>query len=360
MLNPISRRALVAGFALTRTAPARARTQLSISGDRFLLNGKPTYAGRQWRGKKIEGLLMNSRMVQGIFDDLNPETRGKWVYPDTKRWDPDRNTREFLEAMPMWRRYGMLSFTICLQGGSPEGYSKSQPWENSAFEPDGAIREPYFARLERILDKADELGMAPIVGIFYFGQDQRLKDENAVIRATETTVKRLLARGYRNLLIEIANESRENYDHAILRPGRITELVELVQRTRAGGFSYPAGVSHNGGVVPPANIVKASDFQLLHGNGVKDPARITRMVEETRSVPGYRAMPILFNEDDHFDFDQPSNNMVAALGAYASWGYFDPGSSNYADGYQCPPVNWGINTDRKRAFFQLLKEVTGA
>jgi len=71
-------------------------------------------------------------------------------------------------------------------------------------------------------------------------------------------------------------------------------------------------------------------------------------------------MPILFNEDDHFDFDKPSNNMIEAVRAYASWGYFDPGASDYVDGYQCPPVNWSINTERKKAFFGLLKEMTGA
>ena len=70
-------------------------------------------------------------------------------------------------------------------------------------------------------------------------------------------------------------------------------------------------------------------------------------------------MPILFNEDDHFDFDQPDNNMLAAVSEYASWGYFDPGESDYRDGYQSPPVNWGINTDRKRSFFGLLRTVTG-
>jgi hypothetical protein len=70
-------------------------------------------------------------------------------------------------------------------------------------------------------------------------------------------------------------------------------------------------------------------------------------------------MPILFNEDDHFDFDKPQNNMLSALEAYASWGFFDPATSNYRDGYQAPPVQWGINTPRKKAFFGLLKEVTG-
>ena len=48
-------------------------------------------------------------------------------------------------------------------------------------------------------------------------------------------------------------------------------------------------------------------------------------------------MTILFNEDDHFDFDQPRNNFVAALSQYASWGYFDPGEHTYCDGYQSVP-----------------------
>jgi hypothetical protein len=69
--------------------------------------------------------------------------------------------------------------------------------------------------------------------------------------------------------------------------------------------------------------------------------------------------PILFNEDDHFDFEKPMNNFIAALSEFASWGYFDPGKNNYQDGYQSPPVRWDINTDRKRAFFKLLSEITG-
>jgi hypothetical protein len=84
------------------------------------------------------------------------------------------------------------------------------------------------------------------------------------------------------------------------------------------------------------------------------------MVEETRKVRGYRPMPILFNEDDHFDFERPVNNFTQAISKYASWGYFDPGMGNYKDGYQCVPVNWTINTPRKKAFFDLLKEFTGA
>jgi len=350
----------IAGLGSLLAAAGR-RTTVSIRGDAFLINGSPTYPGREYMGSKIEGLLMNSRVVQGIFDDSNPETRERWRYPDTGKWDPERNTREFIAAMPTWRAHGLLAFTLNLQGGSPEGYSKGQPWRNSAIEPDGSLRGDYMGRLERILDKADELGMVAIVGLFYFGQDQHVRDEAAVRRAVTGSAQWLLERNYRNAMIEVANETNSrSFDHEILQPRRIHELIRLAQSVSVKGNRLPAGTSYGGGRIPEANVVAASDFLLLHGNGVKDPARITEMIAQTKKVPGYRTMPILFNEDDHFDFEKPLNNMLAAVRSYVSWGYFDPGKSDYVDGYQCPPVNWGLNTERKRAFFTLLKQVTGS
>jgi len=335
------------------------KTTVSIRDDMFLVNGVPTYPGRRWNGMKIEGLLFNARLIQGIFDDLNPATRNKWAYPDTGAWDPDRNTREFVAAMPSWRAHGLLAFTVNLQGGSPQGYSKEQPWHNSAFRGDGSIRPDYLSRLARIIDRADELGMVVILGLFYFGQDQRLDNEAAVIRAVDNAVGWLFDRGYRNVLVEVNNECNVRYDHDILKPGRVHELIRRVGGMERDGRRYPVSVSYGGGKVPLENVVGNADFLLMHGNGVGDPGRIAEMVRQARAVSGYRPMPILFNEDDHFDFDRPRNNLTAAIGEYASWGYFDPGMSNYRDGYQCPPVDWGINTDRKRAFFGKLKEITG-
>ena len=85
------------------------------------------------------------------------------------------------------------------------------------------------------------------------------------------------------------------------------------------------------------------------------------MVRQTREVAGYRPMPILFNEDDHFDFDKPRNNFIAAVSESASWGYFDfrMKGEGFDEGYQSVPVNWGISSARKRGFFTLLKEMTG-
>jgi hypothetical protein len=337
------------------------RTEVSIQRDRFLINGQPTCRGRSYNGHPIEGLIMNVRAVQAIFDDLNPETRSRWAYPDTGKWDPERNVREFIAALPAWRSHGVLAFTVNLQGGSPEGYSKGQPWENTAIAPDGSLRPEYMNRLARILDRADQLSMVVIVGYFYFGQDQRVRDESAVRRAVSNATNWLLDTGHRNVLVEVDNESNvKAYDHPILKPDRVPELIQQVQGITRNGRRLLAGTSFGGGTPAPANVVKASDFVLLHGNGPDDPERIRRMIDTTRAVPTWRPMPVVINEDDHFRFDDPENHFTAAISRHVSWGFFDPGKSDYVEGYQCPPVNWGINTERKRQFFDKVKEVTGA
>jgi hypothetical protein len=359
--------ALLVLLTLALAAPAAAaaaerRTSVSIVGDAFHLNGRPTYAGRTWNGHKIEGLLMNSRMVQGTFDDLNPATAKQWAYPDTGKWDAERNTREFLAAMPEWRKHGLLAITLNLQGGSPQGYSKEQPWINSAFTPDGALRPEYLQRLGRILDRADELGMVVILGYFYFGQDERLTDEAAVLRATDNATKWVFDQGWRNVIIEINNECNVRYDHAILKPDRVPELIERVKAVKRDGRRLLVSTSYGGNTVPKENVVRSADFLLLHGNGVSQPDRIGELVRLTRAVPGYRPMPIVINEDDHFNFDQPKNNFTAAVGERASWGFFDfrMKDEGFDEGYQSVPVNWGLSSARKRDFFKLLAEITGA
>ncbi len=338
-------------------APKR-HTSVSIAGDEFFINGKPTYAGCSWHGHKLQGLLLNARLVQGIFDDRNTNTVSWWAYPDTGAWDPERNTREFVAAMPQWKAGGLLAFTINLQGGSPRGYVSAQPWHNSAFEQDGSLRQDYLRRLERIVDCADELGMVVILGYFYFGQDQRLRDEAAVLRGTDNATEWLFDHGWRNVLVEINNECNVRYHHPILQPGRVHELIRRVQALSRPGRRLLVSASYGGGTVPRENVVRVADFLLLHGNGVSDPRRIAEMVRQTRAVAGYEPKPIVFNEDDHYEFEKPENNLVSAVTAYASWGLYDQGTNDYVDGFQSPPVNWGINTKRKQSFFRLVGEMT--
>jgi hypothetical protein len=358
-----SRREFLSAALATQIPVHRAAhsSHIQIKADKFYVNGQATYAGRVWKGHSIEGLLLNSRVVQGIFDDENPQTVSRWAYPDTGKWDPNRNTDEFLAAMPHWRRHGLLGITLNLQGGSPQGYSKEQPWRNSAIAPDGSLKPAYMARLQRILDNAKSMSMAVILGIFYFGQDEYLANDDAVRKAVRETIRFLQRGNHWHVMVEIANEcDGKGYQQPLIQAPRIHELIALAKSITTAGLRNYVSASFNGGTIPHSNVVKEADFLLMHGNGVSDPKRITQMVEQARQVNGYRPMPILFNEDDHFDFDKPENNFAAAVAAGASWGYFDPGESNYKDGYQCPPVNWGINTDRKKAFFQLVAEMTGS
>jgi hypothetical protein len=340
----------------------KRKTVVAIRGDEFLINGKPTYEGRYWKGHKIQGLLMNSRMVQGIFDDLNPETRELFVYPDTRKWDPDRNTSEFVEAMDDWHAYGLNCFTINLQGGSPVGYGNQRNWLNSAFFPNGELRPEFMGRLERILNKADELNMVVILGLFYFGQDQNVKDEQAIKAGVTNAINWLFDKRYRNVVIEINNECNiKQYVHDILKPERVHELIDMVKGMEKRGYRYLVSTSYGGGFVPLPNVVKASDFLLIHGNGVKSYEAMQELIDKTRKVDGYRIMPVVVNEDDHFDFDQPKNNFVAAVEKYVSWGYFDyrKDGEDFNVGYQTVPVDWGITSDRKKAFFNVVKEITG-
>jgi hypothetical protein len=347
------------------------KTSVSIVGEDFYINNEITLKGRTWNGIKLEGLLPNARMVQGIFDDYNKETQKHWAYPDTKQWDADRNTKEFIDAMPSWKEHGLLAFTLNLQGGSPFGYSaSSQNWINTAFNEDGSLDAKYMERLGRILDRADELGMVAIVGYFYFGQDEMVTDEDAVINAVRHATEWILKKGYTNVLIEINNECDINgighhnrvdpYDHTILDAKRVHELIGMVKSMRRGGRSVPVSASFKGGAVPTDSVLAVADFVLIHGNGVHRHEDITALIKSVRAKPDWKGKPIVINEDDHFDFDKPDNNFIAATRAHVSWGFFDyrMKDEKFEDGYQSVPVDWKISSARKKAFFGLLKKMT--
>lgn len=342
---------------------------VSIANGSFAINGAPTYPGRSWKGHRIEGLLFNSRMANAIADDENPETRGAWAYADGA-WDAERSTREFIAALPAYRAHGLLAVCLNLQGGSPQGYSWHQPWRIGGFTADGTLKPAWAARLEKVIKACDGLGMAAILGLFYGKQTGTLKDEAAVKAAVANTVDWLVQKGATNVLIEIGNEvDLENaFAHPIITAARCHELIELAKRRGQGRLLVSTSLI--GRDAPPAAIVAAADFLLPHGNRIHGPAGVTQpsphgirlQVLNWRGSPAYRGQPMVYNEDDHFEFDRPDNHFVAAVESGASWGYFDYRMSRerFEDGFQSLPVDWTISSVRKRAFFGLLKEITGA
>lgn len=334
-----------------------SKTEVTIVGEEFYINGRPTFEGKTWRGMKIQGLLPNARLVNGIFDDRTDSTRYRWAYPDTKTWDPDRNTAEFVRNMPVWKENGLIAFTINLQGGSPEGYSNHQAWNNSAILPDGTLDAEYMARLKLILDKADELQMVVILGLYYFGQEKYINDAAAVKNGIRNAVEWILRNDYRNVLLEINNEC-DFYSLDGLSPDTVHESIEYAKTITHKGRRLLVSTSYAGKVVPSDKVIAVSDYILLHGNGVWKPANITAQVDSVRKSPAFTTKPIVYNEDDHFDFDKEVNNFVKAIEAYASWGYFDFRKKDepFEQGFQCIPADWGINSDRKKGFFSILTE----
>lgn len=353
-------------------------TKVSISGEKFLINDVPTHAGRVYKGHPISGLLFNNRVVQALFDDENPDTVHQWVYPDTGVWDAERNLKEFCDALPLYKAHGCDAVTINLQGGMPITNTESvQPWLNTAIDPEGALKPAYMERLARLLAAADAAEMIVIVGFYYFGQDKYVNDEEALKKGVVNATKWLLETGRENILIEINNESDiPHYTHDILGPTRIHELIELCKTvtlddrrllvsTSFGGGAYHQ--RHNGELVredmeglekglPTEAVIAASDFVLVHTNE-HDMKTTRETVLRTRARTAFQTnpKPICINEDS-----VSVTNLFAAVEVYAPWGYYDQGANNYKDGYQSVPVNWGINTPNKRAFFDGVAEITGA
>ena len=332
-------------------------TEVTIKGAEFYINGKPTFKGKTWRGMNIQGLLPNARLVNGIFDDKTDSTRYRWAYPDTGVWDAERNTNEFVEHMPQWRDSGLLAFTINLQGGSPQGYSKTQPWYNSGFHPDGSLDENYLSRLTKVLDKADELGMVVILGLYYQGQEKRMDSPQTVKNGIRNAVEWVLKKGYRNVMIEINNECNY-YTYDGLSPETVYKSIEYAKSIEYKGRRLLVSTSYGGRKVPGDDVIRVADFILIHGNGISNPDDIFKHIESVRKSPAYTDKPVLYNEDDHYNFNDEVNNFVNATKSYVSWGYFDyrkPGEA-FEEGFQCIPADWGLNSERKKGFFSLVNE----
>lgn len=355
------------GARAASAAPGSRATSVAIAGNAFHINGKPTYPGRSFRGSKVEGQIFTSRMVNCIINDQNPETRGMWAWRDGP-WDPERNTSEFIAALPLYRSRGLTSIAFNVQGGSPMGYGWNQPWHTSGYTPDGRLLPDYRSRLLRVLDATDANGMVAVLGYFYVSATPALADEAAFIRATDEITDLVCDGGYTNVLIEVANEADiSRWTAETIKPARSHELVARVQSRSKGRVKTPAGrllvsTSFATAAPIPERLLQTADYVLYHGNGLATPQAVHARAKQIRATSGYRGQPLLINEDDHFDFDKPENNMLAAVEEYSGWGYFDYRQirERFEDGYQSLPVDWGINSVRKKGFFSLLAQVTGA
>jgi hypothetical protein len=268
-------------------------TRISIVNGRWHIDGEATY-----HGTKAEGLLLNARMVNTVFEDLKR--------PD---FDAEANTDEFITQIPDYVAHGVRAFTLNLQGGMP-GYEGAV---NSAFQADGSLRDSYLHRVRRVIEACDRHGAVVVLGCFYQRQDQLLKDETAVRSGIVHVAQWIQARHFRNVVLEIANEfGHSGFDHRILKdPEGQVELIRLAKQTAPDLLVSTSGL---GDGRLPESVARASDFLLIHFNSTS----LADIPQRIGALKKY-GKPIVCNEDEKTD-RQGAEAAEICVANGASWG----------------------------------------
>lgn len=281
--------------------PWKPRTTIGIARGAWTVNGKPTHPG-----SRAEGLLLNVRMANAVFEDRNPATC-------PPGFDPQRNTSAFIARVPEYVAQGVRAFTVSLQGGHP-GYAGAL---NSAFEGDGRLRGDYMSRVARLIEACDRAGAGVILTCFDHQQDQVLKDSQAVRRAVTEAAGWIRARGYRNVLLEIASEHpHPGYDHVLIRES--TGIRELIYLAKKAAPDLLMSASGGGGGRVEHQVSIAADFLLLRFTNVP----VDEVLERVASADKV-SKPIVCNEDSKTG-EEGASALEAAVNALASWGYSNP------------------------------------
>lgn len=300
--------------------------RITISGRDWKIDGQPTY-----RGARAEGLLMNVRMVNAVFEDAG---RPSII-------DPDKNTERFIAAIPRYVAHGVRAFTICLQGGHC-GYEGTV---NTAFEPDGSLRPAYLKRVDRVITACDRAGATVILGCYYQRQDQYLRDWNAVRAGVENAARYIRLRCHTNVLLEVANEfGHGGFDHEGLRTAQgIAELIR-VARESAPGVLVSASGGGDGRVAE--EVAQASDFILFHLNSTP-LGEIAARIADLRQY----GKPMACNEDRKLDAEGAAAAQTCVENG-ASWGFMAREVNQYF-----PPFRYN-GPDDDHVVYAKLKALT--
>lgn len=262
-----------------------AKTSVSIKGDKWLINNTVIN-----KNSPAEGLLMNVRMVNSVFED-----RGDKIPSEYAGFDPESNADEFISMIPEYVSYGVNAFTISLQGGMP-GYEGAI---NTAFEPDGRLRETYMSRVARVIKAADQNSAIIILSCFYQRQHSHssaLEGKAAILNALSSTVKWIKENNFRNVILEVSNEYRHggyrNWKDGkwlLSTKGQI-EMMTLVKNI------YPALIVSTSGMGDGQlydSLANVTDYITLHFNN-------TSLEDYAKRISGMKksGKPVLCNEDD--------------------------------------------------------------
>ena len=266
--------------------------------------------------------------------------------------------------MPEWRRHGLLGFTVNLQGGSPQGYSQGPALaQHAPSTPTARCAPDYLGRLGAHPRPGRRAGhgrrsSATSISARTSGCGTRRPSAAAVDGGDGWLLDRGLPQRPRR---DQQRVRRSAYEHAILKPDRVHELIERGQ----GAARRPAAAGRH-------ELSAAGASRGERRRGLRLPAAARQRRRPTR--PGSRRWSRTRGGCAEVPADadrvqrgrplrlRPAGRTTCRGGARALRlvGLLRPGREQLPRRLPVAPVNWGINTDRKRAFFGLLKEVTGS
>lgn len=162
----------------------------------------------------------------------------------------NENTEKLLAALPEYKRYGVNSVSVYVQGSSG-GYS--DPFRQGGKAIDGA----HLKRLTRIIEACQEHEMVVIVGIFYqrtLAADSlcQLNSRKEIFRAVKTLTQAL--RPYPNVIINIANE-QNSFFYKRYKPFDFNDPDNIIKLCKQVKKIDPDRIVGGGGYQDSLNIL---------------------------------------------------------------------------------------------------------
>ena len=305
------------GYLVTLAAPALAIEIATGSmlgprykQDRFYARNGPsapwglTYDGGRFR-RRVRGSLAMVRVTQALFDD-------EWL--NERSFDPALNTSRLIEQLDLFKQHGIAGVVVGLQGGDP-GYAtdvngvERGPSADlgeksgalvSAYNPDGSLKPDWMARLDRLIQAANQRGLIVCLVLFQQNQDESLESPEAIVAAARNVGTHLVELNARNVMIDVADawdEPEGHWDHRRFIPRYVEFLIRSVRSEfQYAEFSVPIGASSGSGMLYPMSLARLCDMVLLQGDGRSAADKLAR----SRQFKQY-GRPVLMVSDTNGD-----------------------------------------------------------
>jgi hypothetical protein len=263
---------------------------------------RQTYEDGPYR-KQVRGKLLGLQAAYALFQD-------QWL-PDPD-FDPNHNTDRLIEALDRYRRYGVSVIAVSLQGGrspyrtgGPEARSgQVRDGEQggaliSAFAPDGSLDPGWIQRLKRLLDAADQRGLAVALTYFTPDQDEIFESPEAIVAAARNMTRWLIENDARNVIIDVADRwdlESEIWDFGRFVPRNIGSLViDIRDQFNSAAFTLPIGAGSGNELTYPSSLARICDVILVR-NGAPSAAQriyaLDHLAESERPVMLFGGDPL--------------------------------------------------------------------